>query len=176
MRNRSFISYLNKRYAHPLIGVEVGVKLGENASSMVNYLNLQKLYLVDPWLAYTNPSKEERRLGYINQAIMEQWYSTVKNKFIQNSKVEIIRKSSSEASNLFSLNSLDFVYIDANHNDVYSDCVFWYSKVKTGGVLCGHDWNNKEFYPKLQNDVKVFCNINHIEKFLADNCDWIIEK
>jgi predicted O-methyltransferase YrrM len=49
-----------------------------------------------------------------------------------------------ESSNIFKNNSLDFVYIDANHS--YDECKkdidIWWKKVRNGGVLSGHDYLN----------------------------------
>jgi len=63
----------------------------------------------------------------------------------------IITKST-QGADLFQDNSLDFVYIDANHayDYVVEDMEKWYPKVKNGGYLIGHDyldidWNNNEF-------------------------------
>ena len=38
--------------------------------------------------------------------------------------------------------SLDFVYLDANHEDPYitEDIVEWSKKVRSGGILAGHDY------------------------------------
>jgi hypothetical protein len=38
--------------------------------------------------------------------------------------------------------NLEFVYIDADHSyrQVMNDIRAWYPKIKTGGVLCGHDY------------------------------------
>jgi cephalosporin hydroxylase len=49
---------------------------------------------------------------------------------------------------MFENNSLDFVYIDANHayNYVVQDIELWYPKVKKGGYLCGHDYIDMDWY------------------------------
>jgi hypothetical protein len=52
------------------------------------------------------------------------------------------RKLSEEAVGAFPNDSLDFVYIDANHefNAVLQDIRGWFPKVRPGGVLAGHDF------------------------------------
>jgi predicted O-methyltransferase YrrM len=42
-------------------------------------------------------------------------------------------------------NSLDFVYIDANHmkSQVVRDIQCWYPKVRRGGLVSGHDYDVK---------------------------------
>ena len=54
----------------------------------------------------------------------------------------MIRANSKIASNFFEDNSLDFVYIDANHayEFVKEDIELWYPKVKSGGYVMGHDY------------------------------------
>jgi predicted O-methyltransferase YrrM len=47
-----------------------------------------------------------------------------------------------EASKDFEDGSLDFIYIDANHNllRVVEDLWHWVPKVRSGGAICGHDY------------------------------------
>ena len=53
-----------------------------------------------------------------------------------------IRKTSVEAAKDFADNSLDAVYIDAEHDEksVRTDIKTWLPKIKKGGYLSGHDW------------------------------------
>jgi predicted O-methyltransferase YrrM len=39
--------------------------------------------------------------------------------------------------------SLDFIYIDGNHqySSVKEDIQVWYNKIKPGGIISGHDFN-----------------------------------
>ena len=57
------------------------------------------------------------------------------------SRVEIIEKSSLEAVKTFQDNSLDLVFLDADHRylKVIDDLNAWWPKVKPGGIFCGHD-------------------------------------
>ncbi len=56
-----------------------------------------------------------------------------------------IRKTSEEAAKDFEDFSLDAVYIDAEHDEqsVTSDILLWRNKIKPGGFLCGHDYNQQ---------------------------------
>jgi predicted O-methyltransferase YrrM len=71
--------------------------------------------------------------------------------------------NSKEASEDFPNESVDFCYIDANHNynDVKEDISLWYPKIKKGGILAGHDWDapGEPDYPwrhTVQRAVKEF--------------------
>ena len=54
----------------------------------------------------------------------------------------MIRATSEVVADMFERESLDFVYIDANHSYDYvkEDIELWYPKVKSGGYLLGHDY------------------------------------
>jgi hypothetical protein len=72
----------------------------------------------------------------------------------------MVRASSEIASNMFQDESLDFVYIDANHayDFVKQDIELWYPKVKKGGYLWGHDYIDLNWY----NDPNFAENNNFI--------------
>lgn len=63
------------------------------------------------------------------------------------SNVELMVKTSIQASKQIKDNTIDMVFIDGNHdyNNTSMDIKAWLPKVKKGGVLCGHDYNTKHF-------------------------------
>ena len=119
------------------VGVEVGTFEGYNALSIVKYLNITKLYCVDPYLKYDCLIGE-----YMSTFSQEEWdeiYERTKIK-LQDYPTEIIRKESVRAVDSVP-NDLDWVYIDGNHEaeSVFNDLTAWYPKVKVGGRIGGHD-------------------------------------
>ena len=56
--------------------------------------------------------------------------------------IEVIREFSLNAIAQISDNSLDFVYIDGNHELPYviNDIIEWSKKVRKGGIVSGHDY------------------------------------
>jgi SAM-dependent methyltransferase len=75
-----------------------------------------------------------------------------------------IRMTSIETSKLYKDNSLDFVFIDASHEyeDVKEDILAWLPKVKIGGILAGHDYDNFNF-EGVNRAVNEIFNINDLE-------------
>lgn len=61
------------------------------------------------------------------------------------------------AAKIIANQSLDLVFIDADHYLVEQDIMAWFPKVREGGVLCGHDYN---FWPGIKATVdKLLPNI-----------------
>lgn len=125
-------------------GAEIGVYKGE-FSEIIAKSGL-KLYSVDPWRIYKDFNNPR------GQARLDEQYENCKKLLSKYKNVEIIRKTSMEAVEDFEDESLDFVYIDANHDFRYvaEDLTEWTKKVKKGGIVSGHDY----FYTKTgTNDV-----------------------
>ena len=57
-------------------------------------------------------------------------------------RVRVMKLPSAEAAEHFAAVSLDLVFLDADHRYEYvlADIAAWWPKLKTGGVLCGHDY------------------------------------
>jgi len=79
-----------------------------------------------------------------------------------------IRLPSVEAANLYPDNSLDFVFIDGDHeyDSVRADVTAWLPKIKEGGVIAGHDFE----YTPVNTAIKEIFN----EFIIMDGC-WIKE-
>jgi hypothetical protein len=106
------------------VGVEVGVEEGEFSEKLCR-AGLQ-ISAIDSWEKESDYEETLKRLSsYPN--------------------CKIIRKTSMEAVNEFKDKSLDFVYIDADHRFRYiaEDLYEWSKKVRSGGIVCGHDY----FFP-----------------------------
>jgi hypothetical protein len=60
----------------------------------------------------------------------------------------MIRANSKSASEIFPDESLDFIYIDANHayDFVVEDIKLWFPKLKKGGIFAGHDYIDMDWY------------------------------
>lgn len=126
--------------------VEVGCWKGASicylAQEVKNYDKEMELFAVDTWQGSDEivHRDEIERLGGADNL-----YET----FLQNIKkgnvsrmITPIRMHSLEASRLFEDQSLEVVFIDASHKykDVLDDIKHWYPKVKTGGIIAGHDY------------------------------------
>jgi hypothetical protein len=75
-----------------------------------------------------------------------------------------MRATSEKAILKFPDNSLDFVYIDGDHSydAVLLDIILWHRKVKDGGILAGHDYQEtrKHGVKKAVDDYVKYHNID----------------
>lgn len=119
-------------------GVEVGSWKGIYANQILRHWS-GKLYLVDVWknLDIGVYSDQSNQFDYKN--IIIDCIDNIKN---HEDRCFMIRCDSKNAAELFDDESLDFVYIDANHKYefVKEDISLWYPKVRKGGIVAGHDY------------------------------------
>ena len=117
-------------------GVEVGVAAGEYSQILCQANPQMQLYGVDPWKPYRGYR------DYTRPQTFTRFYDQAATKLNQYPNYTFIPKFSLEAVTDFPDRSLDFVYIDANHNfqNVTNDIVEWSKKVKIGGIISGHDY------------------------------------
>src|SRR3990167_3025502 len=120
-------------------GVEIGVDHGDFSKLICNSNYQMKLYGIDPYLFYDeyNEYDSQEQMDHI----FREAHLKLKNE-ITNGQYEFIRKPSMEALKDFKDESLDFVYIDGNHEGEYPymDLKYWSKKVKKGGIIAGHDY------------------------------------
>lgn len=108
-------------------GVEVGVCKGHNAAYLLDNSNLKVLYGVENWSVrgcWRSKGWAKKRMAQYG------------DRFVWS-----IGKSTVEAKK-FEDESLDFVYVDANHGYKHHkrDLYAWYPKVRKGGMFAAHDY------------------------------------
>lgn len=71
------------------------------------------------------------------------------------------------------------MFIDANHLYKYvkEDILIWTKKIKTEGIISGHDYNKKDEH-LISNVCKAVDDLFDKSElnFGADNCWWVIKK
>lgn len=122
-------------------GVEVGTWKGEYAEILCKANPQIELYCVDPYLITAYEDKEQETAVNIPQREMNSIYRMAV-RVLQPYNCTIIRETSMNALSHFKDESLDFVYIDANHDFVNftNDLHYWLKKVRKGGIMSGHDY------------------------------------
>ena len=118
-----------------LTGAEIGVANGDYSDAICQENPNVKLFCIDSWIKYE---------GYNDKAPdnFEESERMAKEKLAKYNCI-FIKKFSMDAIKDFDDESLDFVYIDANHNFKYilEDITEWSKKVRKGGIVAGHDYD-----------------------------------
>lgn len=124
------------------VGAEIGVWEGNFSERILNECSPKELHLIDPWLfqpEFANTGFGRKK----NENLMEEKYQGVVDKFKDDPRVRIHRGMSDAMLAAMPDASLDWVYLDGNHNAPFIDRDLEMSlqKVKPNGVISGDDFN-----------------------------------
>jgi len=121
-------------------GAEIGVERGIYSEVLLkSNPNLDVLHGIDPLEAYHGYRE------HVSQEKLNGFYNEVREKF-KGRNYNFSRLFSMIAVRNFDHNSLDFVYIDGNHNfqNTTNDIAEWSKRVRKGGIVAGHDYNRNK--------------------------------
>lgn len=133
------------------VGAEIGVFDGSYSRYLLRYCPGLKLYAIDAWESYE---------GYNDYSAkrIDQAYETAKTLLSEYDCV-IMRGRSDDKKILDQIpdESLDFVFIDGNHmyEFVVADIAAWSKKVRKGGIVYGHDFDDYTDNPKRWEEMTV---------------------
>jgi len=129
---------------------ELGVFIGEYSQKILNIVKPSKLYLVDVF------KEGNAHSSGIHVKDLSLYYGTLCRKYLKDKRVEVVKASTTDFLNSLPKDTLDAVYIDADHSHeaVKQDLCNSYEKVKPSGFIMGHDYDRQE----VQKAVEEFCN------------------
>jgi len=133
-----------------LIIAEIGVWDGLMTDKVLKSDKISMYHLVDPWKACTPNSSwciSGSKLATYNQVKFDKALKTTRLRIKRDRRAKIHQMESLEAVKLFPDNYFDLVFIDADHSyeGCNEDIRAWLPKVKVGGYLCGHDFDEPRF-------------------------------
>lgn len=136
------------------VGAEVGVHTGMMTSNLLRACPQLKLYAVDNWWSIPRkPTDPEELKNWVDIGLAGRNGKRDRQRFYSRTmsfgkRVTVLYGDSVEMADHVEDNSLDFVFIDADHRyeSVIKDLKAWVPKVKDDiGVVCGHDYNHPRF-------------------------------
>jgi predicted O-methyltransferase YrrM len=154
---------------------EIGVAMGYFSDILLKNSDISILYSIDPWSTFDN--EIYRDADNVSQDQFDRNYNTavrVLEKHGERSK--ILRMTSEAASRLFKAETLDFIFIDANHS--YGECIkdleLWWPKLRKGGVFAFHDYVNAEIGQTIYGVKKAVDEFtkNKKQKLFVTPSDW----
>ena len=119
-----------------LVGLEIGSYAGESATAFLSTGKFDKLYCIDAW---TNGYDDNDIASNSNLAGVEALFDS---RLGGDARVAKIKGFSYDVADKIPDGSLDFLYIDSTHTyeGVFKDLTLYFPKVKTGGIIAGHDY------------------------------------
>lgn len=146
------------------VGIEVGTAEGFTTEYLLRTLPNLNLMGVDPYVPYKdwngnqNLNKDAERQVFLHK--MQPFADRYTHYFM----------TSDEAVKEFADELVDFVFIDGLHtyDQVLKDCQNYYSKLKNGGLFCGHDYDTIKEVRKAVNEFakSIGKEIKHAEEDL----------
>ena len=125
-----------------LTGVEIGVAEGRFSSMMLSEERIERLWSIDPFLTFPERSVYEPMLKACRLRLAP----------FGDRSILLVEESPGAAAK-FEDGGLGFVYIDGDHSyeACLADMTAWWPKVRSGGVMSGHDYtyNGRAMCPCL---------------------------
>lgn len=168
LKDRGDIANLLNRFEMWGDVAEIGVDMGHYAFAILKMWKGHKYYAVDFW-DKQDPSvyNESGNFDFPKS------YQMVRDLAKHDHRLVMMKMMSVEAAKLIPDRSLDWVWIDANHqhDPVLLDMDTWFPKVRPGGVFSGHDY----WQPQLKSAVDSWMEQHGIKFAVVDSSWWSVK-
>jgi hypothetical protein len=127
-------------------------------------------YTIDTFLGEVNATDQQEIVNQNGGNIYKAFLKNMKDAQVMD-YVRPLMMTSLSASNLFDDHSIDFVFIDAEHtyDFVKQDLTVWFNKVKSGGIIAGHDYGNQ-----VKQAVDTFFSEKNLQIHTSGS-SWIVQ-
>jgi hypothetical protein len=163
----------------PVRGAEIGVFCGGMSAALLQRTDLF-LLMVDSWEGDGKAYAAESGDWHAKLSCDEQQsFRKIANRAVEfaGMRASIHCGRSLSAAAITPRHQFDFVFIDADHSyeGCAADIAAWAPKVKPGGLLCGHDYDNPDF-PEfgVKRAVDEYAATTGRQVELGDNLTWFI--
>lgn len=125
---------------------EVGCFRGRSIVSIGEIIKEKniELYAIDPFESVSNPTYEEHGVQSKKEGMLRDFTRNIQNNSLR-PNVRVVPMLSISAALAMIARELELVFLDGDHSyeAVKSDIEAWGPLLKEGGILCGHDWDEK---------------------------------
>jgi predicted O-methyltransferase YrrM len=137
------------------------------------------LHLVDSWGDYEPSLKASGDYhADLTDAAQETYFQRTSQAVSSFGERAIIHRAKSVQAAETLSGVFDFVFIDADHSyeGCRSDIEAWAGKIRAGGLLCGHDYDNVD-YPQwgVKRAVDEYVAAHGLTLELGDNFTWFVK-
>lgn len=168
------------------LGVEVGVGAGFFSNVILQNNRVEKLWSIDPWDASLSayPTQEQADSDYRHCLDLLRQHGRRSQVVKDRAEVYFEKLAEELKYSCYVENGytnlgrhLDFVYIDSSHTyaETFLQMALWWSILKYGGTLAGHDYDN---CLEVRRAVWTFCRFNGVSYSLTidEPSSWFIVK
>ena len=153
---------------------EIGVAFGGHLEEILTNTSLQTAYAVDSYsLTQTTTDSFRRSDGVpFDQSDYENLFQFANDRLQKfGNRIIFIRDSS--LNSLDRIESLDMVFVDAEHSydAVVLDLNIWYDKINYNGIISGHDYDHPNF-PGVKIAVDEFIERNNLKLNVCKGYVW----
>lgn len=148
--------------------VEVGCKEGRTTEWILENVPDSTVYAIDPMRPVANSAEDYADWDY--EAIEQEFRSRTEK---YGDRVVLDKRTSFRVAAELEA-EFDLVFIDAAHDfeSVAQDIDVWYSHLKDGGLMCGHDFQHK--FPGVERAVAHHFNLMHVQ--ICNDSVWVVRK
>lgn len=173
------VPLLNKMEAKNVC--EIGVQHGGYMQQLLTS-NLEKIVGVD---CYQDTSLIGQNDSAYSQELLDGQYLLMLGWAKLLPRIHMVRDFSVNASKQFEDEYFDYVYIDADHSEqaVWEDISAWWPKVRSGGIIAGHDYSpaivtikGTVFKFGVIEAVNKFSAYKHVPFHADKNMSWFMVK
>lgn len=127
-----------------------------------------KVYGYDLWSSYAGYKDRKN-----DAALLQRARGIAEERALAAGNIVLLEMDGGEAAGQHDPRSCDLVYLDANHSyeSVRNECWSWWSRVRAGGVLCGHDYVNRDGLEVVR-AVDEFSRTVGLPVFVSGERDW----
>lgn len=123
--------------------IELGTYTGKSSVTILPYVkkNNGTMYCID-WFKGMTRTPDEIHNSYKEHNILQVFLDRINNEGFDNNTITMVG-TTGQAANIISDNIADIIFIDADHrySCVRKDILNYWPKLKSEGIMCGHDFN-----------------------------------
>jgi hypothetical protein len=172
--------YVLERVQNESHFVQIGVDFGKSLSFLIiENLNRKKNIKIDviDKLNYFSENCPSNIKDFVKIYGKDKYsiFKGIMEKYDLFKEITVIKSGSKEASENYENNSLDFVFLDLStrYEDVKTDLICWYPKIKKTGFIGGHDYDTAAF-PEIKKAVLDFFRDKHLVG--CNRNSWLVSK